>query len=87
VSDLAFKGRPKTGSIDEGTSLFGRGVEELWLKLAERSTFLERVRVAEEYLLPFALHALVRTPIMLSAQHIIRRMARPASTKLRTTQR
>jgi AraC-like DNA-binding protein len=58
----------------EGSSVFGHGVQELWLKLAERSTFLERVRVAEEYLLPFALHALVRTPIMLSAQHIIRRM-------------
>jgi AraC-like DNA-binding protein len=58
----------------EGESVFGRGVAELWLKLAERSSFLERVRVAEEYLLPFASRALARTPIMLSAQHIIRHM-------------
>jgi hypothetical protein len=44
----------------------------LWLALVESKVFAERVRVAEEYLLPFALNALARTSIMKSAQHVLR---------------
>jgi AraC-like DNA-binding protein len=55
----------------DGVDLFGKGMQHLWLALAESKTFAARVRVAEEYLLPFALNALARTPIMRSAQHVL----------------
>jgi transcriptional regulator GlxA family with amidase domain len=44
----------------------------LWLAVAESKAFAERVRVAEDYLLPFALNALDSTSIMKSAQHMLR---------------
>src|ERR1700722_20283668 len=39
----------------DGADLLGKGMQFLWLALAESRAFAERVRVAEEYLLPFAL--------------------------------
>jgi AraC-like DNA-binding protein len=55
----------------DGADLLGKGMQDLWLALAESKTFAARVRVAEEYLLPFAFNALARTPIMRSAQHVL----------------
>jgi transcriptional regulator GlxA family with amidase domain len=46
-------------------------MHSLWLALAESKAFAERVRVAEEYLLLFAINALARTSIMKSAQHLL----------------
>lgn len=54
----------------DGVDLLGKGLQALWLALAERKTFAERVRVAEAYLLPFAINALACTPITKSAQHL-----------------
>jgi AraC-like DNA-binding protein len=56
----------------DGADILGKGMQFLWLALAESKAFAERVRVAEDYLLPFALNALVRTSIMKSAQHMLR---------------
>jgi AraC-like DNA-binding protein len=55
----------------DGVDLLGKGMQSLWLALAESKAFAERVRVAEEYLLPFAINALARTSIMKSAQHLL----------------
>jgi AraC-like DNA-binding protein len=55
----------------DGVDILGKGMQILWLALAERKAFAERVRVAEEYLLPFAINALARTSIMKSAQHLL----------------
>jgi AraC-like DNA-binding protein len=54
----------------DGADLFGRGMQDLWSRLAECATFSERVRVAEEYLRPYAVNALARTSIMKTAQHM-----------------
>jgi AraC-like DNA-binding protein len=54
----------------DGNDLLGNGIRSLWLRLGECSTFQERIRVAEGYLLPFAINALAQTSIMTSAQHI-----------------
>jgi AraC-like DNA-binding protein len=56
----------------DGVDLLGKGMQSLWLALAESKGFAERVRVAEEYLLPFAIDALARSSIMKSAQHMLR---------------
>lgn len=55
----------------DGVDLLGKGMQSLWLALGESKAFAERVRVAEEYLLPFAINALARTSIMKSAQHLL----------------
>jgi AraC-like DNA-binding protein len=55
----------------DGADLFGRGMQDLWSRLAECATFSERVRVAEEYLRPYAVNALARTSIMKTAQHML----------------
>jgi AraC-like DNA-binding protein len=57
----------------DGADLLGRGMQDLWSMLAECAMFSERVRVAEEYLLPFAVNALARTSIMKTAQHMFQR--------------
>ena len=51
----------------------GNGIDILWLRLAERHAFQERIQVAEEFLLPFANKALSRTLAMETAQHTYRR--------------
>jgi AraC-like DNA-binding protein len=53
----------------DGRDLIGGGIYTLWLKLAECRNFLERIRVAEEYLLPFAIHAQPKSLVMKSAQY------------------
>ena len=55
----------------DGADILGKGMQFLWLALAESKAFAERVRVAEDYLLPFAINALARTSIMKSAQHLL----------------
>lgn len=53
--------------------LLGRGIERLWLALAECGTFPQRVALVEEYLLERAAKASGQTPIMKAAGHIFRR--------------
>jgi len=57
----------------DGRDLLGNGIDILWLRLAEKNSFEERIRVAEEYLLPFASKALPRTLVMETAQYSYRR--------------
>ena len=57
----------------DGRALLGNGVDILWLRLAEKNTFQERIKVAEEFLLPFASEALPRSLVMETAQHTYRR--------------
>ncbi len=57
----------------DGNELLGNGIGTLWLRLAEKHTFQERIQVAEDYLLPFAVNALRRTSIMEAAQWTYRR--------------
>ncbi len=52
--------------------LLGKGVLELWSRLAECGSFRERIRAMEEYLLPFAARARGRTLIMSAARHMLR---------------
>jgi transcriptional regulator GlxA family with amidase domain len=56
----------------DGKDLLGDSVHILWLKLAECRTFSERIRVAEEYLLPFAIRATPRSLVMKTAQYMSR---------------
>ena len=49
----------------------GRDVLEFWSKMAECTTFRQRIRAIEKYLLPFAARARVRTMIMRTAKHIL----------------
>jgi AraC-like DNA-binding protein len=53
----------------DATALIGSGIYTLWLRLAECGSFLERIRVAEEYLLPFAINAQPKSLVMKSAQY------------------
>jgi hypothetical protein len=53
----------------DGRDLLGNGIDTLWLRLAEKSTFQQRIQVAEDYLLPFARNALTKTTIMETAHH------------------
>jgi AraC-like DNA-binding protein len=55
----------------DAEDLMGRGVLELWSKMAECATFRLRIRATEEYLLPFAVRARGRTLIMRAAQHVL----------------
>jgi AraC-like DNA-binding protein len=54
----------------DAEDLLGREALDLWSKLAECSTFAQRIRAMEEYLLPFALRAQGRTLIMKTAQYM-----------------
>jgi len=54
----------------DAEDLLGRDVLDLWSKLAGCSTFSQRIRAMEEYLLPFALRARGRTLIMKTAQYM-----------------
>jgi AraC-like DNA-binding protein len=53
----------------DGRDIIGNGIHALWLNLAERNTFQQRIQVAEEYLLPFAINALPKTSVMQTAQY------------------
>jgi AraC-like DNA-binding protein len=56
----------------DGRDMLGNGIHTLWLRLAESKTFEQQIRVAEDYLLPFARNALAQTSIMTSARHTCR---------------
>lgn len=55
-----------------GEDLFGRGSGELLSKLADAKSFAERVSVAEQYLLPFALRDSKSSYILDSAAYLVR---------------
>ena len=61
-----------TNEDGEGAGLLGNGLYTLWLKLSECRSFRQRIQAAEEYLLPFAINAISKTPIMKTAQYIYR---------------
>jgi AraC-like DNA-binding protein len=54
----------------EGTEILGKGLNTLWLQLAECRSFQERILTAERYLLPFAINATAKTLILKSAQYL-----------------
>src|SRR5579859_6232193 len=54
----------------DSVDVFGRGMQTLWLRLAESRSFAERVRLAEEHLLPLAANALASTSIMKSTRYL-----------------
>jgi len=54
----------------DSVDVLGSGMQSLWSALAECESFAERVRCAEEYLLPLAAKALASTSIMKSAQYL-----------------
>lgn len=56
--------------VYDGVDLLGKEIQDLWSMLAESKTFQERARLAEEYLLPFAINALARSYMMKTAQHM-----------------
>jgi AraC-like DNA-binding protein len=58
--------------VYDGIDLLGKEIQNLWSMLAESRTFQEQVRLAEEYLLPFAINALARTCMMKTAQYMTR---------------
>jgi hypothetical protein len=57
----------------DGRDLLGNGIDMLWLRVAEKNTFPQRIQAAEDYLLPFARNALAKTSVMETAQHTYRR--------------
>lgn len=56
----------------DGRDLLGNGIHTLWLRLAESKTFEQRIKVAEDYLIPFAMNARAQTAIMKSARQMFR---------------
>ena len=56
----------------DAEDVVGKGVLELWSRLAACGSFRERIRAIEEYLLPFAARARSRTLIMRAARHMLR---------------
>jgi AraC-like DNA-binding protein len=56
----------------DARDLLGAGVYALWLRLAEGKSFQQRIRMAEEYLLPFAINAKPRNLLMKTAQYTYR---------------
>jgi AraC-like DNA-binding protein len=56
----------------DGKDLLGNGIHTLWLRLAESKTFEQRIKVAEDYLIPFAMNARAQTAIMKSARQMFR---------------
>jgi AraC-like DNA-binding protein len=79
----------------EAHSVFGPWITELWLKLAECETFLDRVRIATETLLQFAEHASPQTRTMAAAESLlqiesfmrIEELARESGMTIRTFER
>jgi AraC-like DNA-binding protein len=55
-----------------GEELVGKITHTLWHKLAESRSFTERIKIAEQFLLPLAQSARGRTDIMRSANHLFR---------------
>jgi AraC-like DNA-binding protein len=56
--------------VYDGVDLLGKEVQDLWSMLSESRTFQEQTRLAEEYLLPFAINALAHTYMMKTAQYM-----------------
>jgi AraC-like DNA-binding protein len=56
----------------DARDLLGAGIYALWLRLAEGKSFQQRIRTAEEYLLPFAINAKPRNLLMKTAQYTYR---------------
>lgn len=56
--------------VCDGIDLLGKRIQDLWSMLAESRIFQERARLAEEYLLPFAINALPRTYMMKTAKYM-----------------
>jgi AraC-like DNA-binding protein len=56
----------------EAQEVFGPWIKDLWLRLAECETFGDRIRVANETLLPFAENASPATRTMATAQNLLR---------------
>jgi AraC-like DNA-binding protein len=54
----------------DGQEVLGNSLQELWHLVADSKSFAERVRRAEDFLLPFAFRALEPTPIMRSARYL-----------------
>ena len=52
--------------------LLGKGILDVVSIMAECKTFQQRIRAAEEYLMPFAIQTRGRTLIMKTAQHMMR---------------
>jgi AraC-like DNA-binding protein len=76
-------------------AVLGPWITELWLKLAERETFSDRVRLATETLLPFAEHATPQTRTMAAGESLleadsgmrIEQLARDSCMTVRTFER
>jgi AraC-like DNA-binding protein len=79
----------------EAHAVFGPWITELWLKLAERETFCDRVRLATVTLLPFAERAAPETRTMAAAESLlqadsgmrIEQLARESCMTVRTFER
>jgi AraC-like DNA-binding protein len=56
----------------DSRDVIGNSIHTFWLQLAESKTFQQRIQVAEEYLLPFAVNARPQTLVMKTAQFIYR---------------
>jgi AraC-like DNA-binding protein len=56
----------------DASSLLGKEIEVLWLKIAESRSFSEQIRAAEEFLLPFAMRTRSQSVIGAAAQEIAR---------------
>ncbi len=61
------------GRVIDGGDLVGQNARDLWAKMAERESFSDRVRFAEEYLLPYALDAIACNAITNSVRYIVHR--------------
>ena len=56
----------------DGVELLGGGVRQLWYRMAEASTFRQRVALVDGFLLHQTASALEQTPLMAAAIHIFR---------------
>ena len=63
----------------DACTVFGRWTHELWTRLAEPQTLFDRIKIAEEYLLPLARNAAPLTPTMKTGQVLLKANAPPVS--------
>ncbi|SRR5579884_434469 len=83
------------GQDFQAQDVFGPWINKLWLRLAERKSFRERIQAATEALLPFAEYARSLTTIMRAAQKVseshfgarIQQLARDSCMSVRTYER
>src|SRR5262249_18491546 len=78
----------------DACTVFGRWIHELWIRLAEPQTLFDRIKIAEEYLLPLAHKAAPLTPTMKTAPVLLKanapqisRLAFHAAMSLRSYER